>query len=153
MTSPLCIIDHSIDMDRAEAEHGCTLLIRVGGNRSEVSTLRVIDEVVRSFDGEAPLMMIMKAAPQDFLLMLSNIRVVNRVFNRGPPSSGRYYLSSSSIELAPSKLPVWHSGPPSTSSSEGCRPKHGTSQWHNRSLMAPTGFVPCTLIQRQSETS
>jgi hypothetical protein len=72
-------------MDRAEAEHGCTLLIRVGGNRSEVSTLRVIDEVVRSFDGEAPLMMIMKAAPQDFLLMLSNIRVVNRVFNRGPP--------------------------------------------------------------------
>jgi hypothetical protein len=74
-------------LERAEADLGRALLITVDGVRLVVSAQQVLDEVARKFDVNPSSMEIMKAAPEDFLL-LSDLRAADRVFNRGLPLCG-----------------------------------------------------------------
>jgi hypothetical protein len=80
---PLCVINQTASIDRTEADLRRALLVTVGGNRPTVSKFQVLEEVSRAFNIAVNSMVVMVAAPEDFLLMLPDTTVADRVFNRG----------------------------------------------------------------------
>jgi hypothetical protein len=83
--SRLCIVQRSTILDRAEAELGSALFVTVGGNRPAVTEHQVIEEVARSFRTDASVMSILMSVLEDFILVLPDIRVADRVLNNDPP--------------------------------------------------------------------
>jgi hypothetical protein len=78
---PLCVITLSSGIDRVEVKLWRTLLMTIGGNHPPIVPLQVVEVVATSFNIDASSMAIMAAAPEDFLLVLSDTRAMDWVFN------------------------------------------------------------------------
>jgi hypothetical protein len=78
---PVCVIDHSEELNRAKADLARALFVTIGGSRPAVSALQVIDVVARRYDIAAQSMSIMKATSEDFLL-LPDVKMADRVLNK-----------------------------------------------------------------------
>jgi hypothetical protein len=83
--SHLYVVQRSAILDRTEAELGSALFVTVGGSRPAVTEHQVIEEVARSFSTDASVMSILMSALEDFILVLPDIRAVDRVLNNDPP--------------------------------------------------------------------
>lgn len=86
---PVCIIDRTARVESAEAELRHALVVTIGGNHPPaVEAGQVLQEVARSFDVDIDSMQIMAFKPEDFLLLLPDWGIAERVYNGGLPLQG-----------------------------------------------------------------
>lgn len=84
-TRPICVIDRSTRMDNTEVDLQRALVVTIGGNRPSLVADRVLREVARSYNLAEGTIQVTPFAPEDFLLLLPDREVAERVYNGGRP--------------------------------------------------------------------
>ncbi|KAF8670485.1 hypothetical protein HU200_050501 [Digitaria exilis] len=83
--TPICVIDRSTRMDNTEVDLQRALVVTIGGNRPSLVADRVLREVARSYNLAEGTIQVTPFAPEDFLLLLPDREVAERVYNGGRP--------------------------------------------------------------------
>jgi hypothetical protein len=78
-----CVIEFSTAMAREEAALRRALFVSIVGSRPEISGAEVRDEVARAFGIDVISISIHQSLPEDFLLLLPDESLADRVFNGG----------------------------------------------------------------------
>jgi hypothetical protein len=82
---PLCILERTVEMDRAEADLWCALFTIVGGARPLITVEQVRQAVALSFNIGLDSLEVAVAEPEDFIVFLPDIVTTDMVFNGGGP--------------------------------------------------------------------
>lgn len=89
---PVCIIDRTARLESAKAELRRALVVTIGGNHPTLEAGHVLQEVARGFEIDVESMQIMPFKPEDFLLLLPDWSVAERVYNGGLPFHGPGFI-------------------------------------------------------------